>query len=221
MKYISKKLFAFPVLALLIAAVTYGKLPNEIPIHFDFYGNPDNYSSKLFIFVIPIIMAAVLLLADFLPKVDPKSSYYEKFPKAYQITHILLQILLLVVQLSTIVYTLKQEGILTIFVEGSFNISYIVCALLGITFIILGNYMPKFKQNFFCGIKTPWTLTDEENWYKTHRLTGKLWVLGGILMIFIPYFPGKVSAALLIVCSLIMVLAPMLYSYLLVRQKTK
>ena len=71
MKYVSKKLYAFPVIALMISLIAYPHLPDQIPIHFDFNGNPDNYSGKLFVLMIPIIMAALLVLADFLPKADP------------------------------------------------------------------------------------------------------------------------------------------------------
>ena len=108
MKYISKKLYIFPALALLISLITYPFLPEQIPIHFDFNGNPDNYSGKLFVLMIPIIMAALLVLADFLPKADPKSANYAKFPKAYQLFHVLVQLLLLVTHIVTVAYPILQ-----------------------------------------------------------------------------------------------------------------
>ena len=124
MKYISKKLYIFPALALLISLIAYPLLPEQIPIHFDFNGNPDNYSGKLFVLMIPIIMAALLVLADFLPKADPKSANYAKFPKAYQLLHVLVQLLLLVTHIVTVAYPILQmNGSLwgVTFVSGNFN----------------------------------------------------------------------------------------------------
>lgn len=224
MKYISKKLYIFPALALLISLIAYPFLPEQIPIHFDFNGNPDNYSGKLFVLMIPIIMAALLVLADFLPKADPKSANYAKFPKAYQLLHVLVQLLLLVTHIVTVAYPILQmNGSLwgVTFVGSSFNTGFIIGPLVGIMLIIIGNYMPKFKQSYFCGIKTPWALADEENWYKTHRFGGKLWVLGGALMVIIPFLPESIGMILIFTDILILVVIPYLYSYLIYRKKSK
>ena len=224
MKYISKKLYIFPALALLISLIAYPFLPEQIPIHFDFNGNPDNYSGKLFVLMIPIIMAALLVLADFLPKADPKSANYAKFPKAYQLLHIMVETVLLVSHILIVAYPLLHlNGSLwgVTFVSGNFNIGYIIDPLVGIMLIIIGNYMPKFKQSYFCGIKTPWALADEENWYKTHRFGGKLWVLGGALMVIIPFLPESIGMILIFTDILILVVIPYLYSYLIYRKKSK
>ena len=224
MKYISKKLYIFPALALLISLIAYPFLPEQIPIHFDFNGNPDNYSGKLFVLMIPIIMAALLVLADFLPKADPKSANYAKFPKAYQLLHIMVETVLLVSHILIVAYPLLHlNGSLwgVTFVSGNFNIGYIIVPLVGIMLIIIGNYMPKFKQSYFCGIKTPWALADEENWYKTHRFGGKLWVLGGALMVIIPFLPESIGMILIFTDILILVVIPYLYSYLIYRKKSK
>ena len=224
MKYISKKLYIFPALALLISLIAYPFLPEQIPIHFDFNGNPDNYSGKLFVLMIPIIMAALLILADFLPNADPKSANYAKFPKAYQLLHIMVETVLLVSHILIVAYPLLHlnGGLWGVtFVSGNFNTGYIIGPLVGIMLIIIGNYMPKFKQSYFCGIKTPWALADEENWYKTHRFGGKLWVIGGILMAIMPFLPESIGTVLLFVDIIILVVIPYLYSYLIYRKKSK
>lgn len=224
MKYISKKLYIFPAIALLISLIAYPFLPEQIPIHFDFNGNPDNYSGKLFVLMIPIIMAALLILADFLPNADPKSANYAKFPKAYQLLHIMVETVLLVSHILIVAYPLLHlnGGLWGVtFVSGNFNTGYIIGPLVGIMLIIIGNYMPKFKQSYFCGIKTPWALADEENWYKTHRFGGKLWVIGGILMAIMPFLPESIGTVLLFVDIIILVVIPYLYSYLIYRKKSK
>ena len=224
MKYVSKKLYAFPVIALMISLIAYPHLPDQIPIHFDFNGYPDDYSGKTFVLIIPIIMAGLLVLADYLPAADPKSENYAKFPKAYQLLHILVETLLLVCHIATIAYPLlEMSGSLwgVTFVGGNFNFGLIVGPMVGFALMLIGNYMPKFKQSFFCGIKTPWALSDEENWYKTHRFGGKLWVLGGVLFMAFPFLPNSYLPAVMIVLVLVLAFVPYLYSYLIFRNKNK
>lgn len=211
MKYISKKMFIIPIVSLLISAAVYPSLPEQIPVHFGFNGVPDNYAGKWFVFVIPLISALLTFVAEFMPKIDPKGHNYEKFPKAYQLIHWLVNLVLCGCNIFIIIYSLGYE----------FNVGYLAGPMVGIMFIILGNYMPKFKQSFFCGIKTPWALADEENWYKTHRFGGKLWVIGGVLFMAFPFLPHSYLPAVMIVLVLVLAFVPYLYSYLIFRNKNK
>ena len=97
------------------------------------------------------------------------------------------------------------------------NPSVFVSALLGLIFVIIGNYMPKLKVNHTVGIRLPWTLQSEDNWHKTHRLAGKLWVVGGLILLLesglqfaVPYVMGIVI--------LTIVFIPVMYSYQLSRK---
>ena len=81
----------------------------------------------------------------------------------------------------------------------------------GVVFIFIGNYMPKVKQNYFLGIKLPWTYASEENWNKTHRMAGKLWVVGGILLLMNFFFGIRWLEAVIMFA---MILIPVVYSYL-------
>ncbi len=211
MKYISKKLFIVPVVSLLIAAAAYPSLPDQIPIHFDFSGVPDNYAGKWFIFAIPLLSFVLTALAEFMPKIDPKGESYDKFPKVYQLMHWLINLVLCGCNVFIILYSLGYH----------FNIGYLSGPMVGIMLIVLGNYMPKFKQSFFCGIKTPWALADEENWYKTHRFGGKVWVIGGVLFMVLPFLPQTFMPITMVVSILILAFLPYLYSYLIFRNKNK
>ena len=93
-----------------------------------------------------------------------------------------------------------------------------VYLFLGLVFIIVGNYMPKVKQNYFLGIKLPWTYASEENWNKTHRMAGKLWVAGGIL--FLANFFFRIQWMEVII-MFAMILIPVVYSYLYSRKEQK
>lgn len=211
MKYISKKLFLIPLLSLLIAAIAYPQLPEQIPIHFDFSGTPDNYSGKLFIFVTPALSLLLTAMAEVMPKADPKKESYEKFPKAYQMIHVLTNLLLLGTNMLIIAISLGYD-----IDAGTF-----VMMAVGILFIIIGNYMPKFKQSFFCGIKTPWALADEENWYKTHRMGGRLWMIGGFVFLIVPFLNDALMPIVLGLNFIVLILLPYLYSYWIFRKKFK
>ena len=83
---------------------------------------------------------------------------------------------------------------------------------LGVLFIAIGNYMPKTRRNYTVGIRLPWTLDNDDNWIKTHRLAGKIWVIGGIII----FFNGFVQIAVtfvLVFTLIIMIVVPMIYSY--------
>ena len=93
----------------------------------------------------------------------------------------------------------------------------LVTAFLGIIFIILGNYLPKTHRNHTIGIRIPWTLSDDKNWHKTHRMAGKLWVLGGLLILLESFVQVAMPHVMGVVIA-IMIIAPMIYSFLLSRK---
>ncbi|MNY48937.1 Immunity protein SdpI [compost metagenome] len=89
---------------------------------------------------------------------------------------------------------------------------------LGLLFVVLGNYLPKVRSNFFIGIRTPWTLSSEEVWYQTHRLGGKLMVAAGILVILAAWLPQPQQLAVLLGAIGFSSLYPILFSYRLYRR---
>ena len=98
--------------------------------------------------------------------------------------------------------------------------SLIACLLVGAVLIIMGNYLPKSKQSYTVGIRLPWTLSSTENWNRTHRLAGKLWIFAGLCLIAAGIFthrsPAASAAALVIV--LIVLLVPSVYSFVLYKK---
>ena len=89
----------------------------------------------------------------------------------------------------------------------------------GALFLVIGNLMPKVKQNSTLGIKIRRTLQDEENWNATHRFAGKLWVIGGLLMLPASFLPGETAVALMLAATLLMAVAPVVYSYRFYRKR--
>ena len=193
----------FPILW---GVMIWSQLPNQISIHFNAAGQANNFQSKaLAVFGLPIFLLLVHLFVIFVTARDPKNqTMNEKMGKViYWLTPIVS------LSLSYLIYS-KALGSTT-------NPSIFVSALLGLIFVMMGNYMPKLKVNHTVGIRLPWTLQSEDNWHKTHRLAGKLWVLGGLILLIeagiqfaVPYVMGIVI--------LTIVFIPILYSYQLSRE---
>lgn len=193
----------FPILW---GVMIWSQLPNQIPIHFNFAGQANSFSSKLLAVIgLPIFLLLVHLFVIFVTSRDPKNqTMNEKMGKViYWLTPIVS------LSLSYLIYS-KALGSTT-------NPSIFVSALLGLIFVMMGNYMPKLKVNHTVGIRLPWTLQSEDNWHKTHRLAGKLWVLGGLILLLdaglqfaVPYVMGIVILAIVFI--------PVMYSYQLSRK---
>lgn len=212
MKLIHKKNYMnyiIVLIALIAAAIVFPMLPEEIPTHFNAQGVPDSYGSPLTVFLLPGIMLFVNILAEVLKYADPKAANYQMFSKHYYLLFLVINIFLLLVEGYIISYSMDWV---------SFNISTGITIALGILFMVIGNFLPKVKQNFFMGIKTPWTLADEQVWYKTHRFAGKIWFVAGLILCLCSFLPSKVFVPVLLVALLPAAVVPMIYSYIIFKR---
>ena len=193
----------FPILWGLII---WSQLPNQISIHFNAAGQANNFQSKaLAVFGLPFFLLLVHLFVIFMIGRDLKNRTMNE--KMVKVIYWLIPIVSLIV--SYLIYS-KALGSTT-------NPSVFVSALLGLIFVIMGNYMPKLKVNHTVGIRLPWTLQNEDNWHKTHRLAGKLWVIGGLILLLEACLQFALSYVLVLVI-LAIVFIPMMYSYQLSRK---
>lgn len=189
------------LIPIVIGFMFYSKMPEQVAIHWGFDGNPDGYASKVVaIVVLPLTLFVVNLLLPFLLKMDPK---YENISE--KTVNLLLWILPVV--------SLMASG-LTIFsaLGKQVNVNVFAPLVVGIMFTVIGNYLPKMSQSYTVGIKLPWTLNDEENWNKTHRLAGKLWVACGLLLIVGSF--TNMAMGLMIAMLVVAVIVPTVYSYM-------
>lgn len=160
------------VLPILIGLVLWDRLPDSIATHWGMDGQANGYSSKAStVFILPCILVILHLFAFFLVLNDPKKTNIHKKPM--MLTFWVIPFISLLI--NGMIY-LTALGI-------KVNVSVAISILIGVLFILLGNYMPKLRQNYTIGIKLPWTLSSEENWYRTHRLGGKLFIIGGVFVI--------------------------------------
>ncbi len=206
--------YLLAAVSLLLAIVLYPSLPAEIPTHWDIDGTV-TYSGKSTIFLTGSLGLLIAVLMDFLPRIDPRRRNYQKFNKYYDLFCVFMELFILMISLITITETYRP---------GTVSVPTLTMILIGILFLFIGNIMPKLKSNFYMGIKTPWTLSSEEVWHKTHRLGGKCFFLTGILCLVFALLPLRHSMVyVLCLGSLILIAAliPMVMSYLWWRQEQK
>lgn len=189
------------LLPILIGLYYWDRLPDPMAIHFSFNGTPDGYGSKpLAVFGLPVLLLALEALGIFAISYDPKKKNIS--PKIS----------------SFIIWLIPAISLVVSFLMYSCNLGYKTditkyCGLLiGILLIVSGNYLPKARQNYTVGIRIPWTLANEENWNRTHRLGGYLFVIGGFLITILSLL-GKLSFPAFIIIVLVITLVPILYSW--------
>ncbi|WP_297992234.1 SdpI family protein [Anoxybacillus sp.] len=148
-------------------------LPNEVAIHWNAAGEPDDFMNKWWgALLFPLFLTGITFLLIYLPKFDPRKENYKKFENVYHIFLHVFVIFFVILHVVTLAYN----------VGFSVQVDIVVPIGVGVLFIVLGNYMPKIKPNYFIGIRTPWTLDNEAVWQKTHRVGGKVFVMMGVLV---------------------------------------
>ena len=195
------------ILPVLIGIICWNRLPDVMATHFGMNNEANGFSSKAFaVFGIPLILLAVLWFGAIVTSRDPKRQNIS--PKMFSLTVWIAPVTSLVVAAILYPVNLGYELDITFFSE----------LLFGVMFIIIGTYLPKARQNYTIGIRVPWTLANEENWNRTHRLAGSLWIICGVLMIII-CLTRSASVQWLVGILLITVLVPCIYSYWLHAKK--
>ena len=193
---------AVTLLPILVGLLLWEHLPEQLPTHWGPNGTPDQYSSRAFaVFALPLVLLAIHWFCLFVTSKDPKNKDQNR--KVFGLTWFICPLV------SAFTATLMYTAALGI----SLPVISIAFALIGILFLVIGNYMPKCKQNHTIGIKIPWTLNDEANWNATHRLAGKTWVIGGILCIAFTFLPTIAKVIALLALLPLLILIPCLYSY--------
>ncbi len=195
------------LLPVLAGLIIWDKLPETMTTHFGVGGEADGYASKLFAVVgVPLILLVLHLFCLFITSLDPKAKNQNK-----KIAYLVLWLVPIIsIATMTMLYT-YNVGIAT-------SPEVYTLVFVGALFLILGNWLPKTRQNYAVGIKVPWTLDNELNWEKTHRLAGYLWMIGGIIMIIMG-ITTKAPEIVVIVSIFIVVVIPILYSYYLHAKK--
>jgi uncharacterized membrane protein len=197
---------------IVFSIIVYPSLPSEIASHWGVNGEVDGYMGKGFgTFFLPLLLIGLYALLIVLPKIDPKKENYEKFASTYNLIILLFVIFLAMLHVGVLLFNLGYD----------IKIDMIVPIAVGILFIVLGNYMPKFKHNYFVGIKTPWTLANEKVWAKTHRFGGKVFIVMGLVLILSAFINGTAQFIVLMAVTLGGVFLLFLMSYIYFKEETR
>ena len=180
-------------------------LPATMPIHWGANGEADGFATKINAMILTVgIMVLIYFVIAFVPRIDPRKENYKYFSKTYNILLNAVLLLFFFVNMSTILQGLGYNV----------PMSYIAPIMAGLVFIIIGNYLQRVRSNYFMGIRTPWTLSNENVWKKTHRLSGKIFFIGGLLILISAFLPDGYKSVIMWGSIVLCVAIPYLYSYL-------
>ena len=204
----------WPVLLLLAADVVFGlaiwpRMPVRVPTHFGVDGTPNRWGpSWVDAILLPGMAIGFYLLMLLLPLLDPRRANYARFPRTLRIYRFSLSGLFVAIHV--------------VLVRASFgavvNAATSIQVAVALLFIVLGNSLGRVRFNYFFGVRTPWTLNNEEVWNATHRLAARLWVVCGVVLIPAAFLSGALGHAARIGLIAIMVVVPVVYSFMLYRR---
>jgi len=201
-----KKEIPFIAIALLpfvYLAYIWNELPKEVPMHWNASGEIDRWGDKSELFMMIFMLTGITYLIFLvIPYIDPKQKLQNMGNKLNN-----LRMILGLFMSALAIYILFS-------VQQKTSNPVLIFPLVGLLFAFLGNYFKTIKPNYFIGIKTPWTLENEEVWKKTHLLGGKLWFVGGLLMALTFVLPNNIQIYTFLTIVGVITIVPIVYSYL-------
>lgn len=201
-------LLALPVM-LGITFWLYPLLPDPMPTHWDAAGQVDGYSSRMFgAVMLPVIALLIYVLLLLLPRIDPLRKSMQRNQQIYYILRHVLVVFMA---------GLHSVMLVSVAFKYDFLVALVTPMGVGVLFLLIGNYMPRMQPNWFMGIRTPWTLSNERVWRETHRAGGRMFMLGGVAMLLAPLLPPQWIFVPFIAIIILCALGPIMYSYWLFR----
>jgi len=195
----------------IVSIYIYPQMPEKMASHWNAQGQADGYMSKFWgLFLIPITLVGLALLFTAIPRIDPLKANIEKFRKYYDGLVVLFFIYMLSIQFHVILWNLG--------IKISPNI--IMPISIGILFFYIGVLCENAKRNWFIGIRTPWTLSNEKVWEKTHKIGGKLFKIAGVIA-FIGVFFQNYALFFILVPEFLAVAYTIIYSYFEYQKEVK
>jgi uncharacterized membrane protein len=158
----------------------------------------------------PLLGLALLCLFMIIPSIDPLKANIAQFRGFFNLFTVMIMVFLLYVHVLTILWNLGLHN---------YRMSGVLLPAVGLIFVLAGLMMRRAKRNFFIGIRTPWTLSSDHVWDRTHRIGGALFVVSGILAILGAFFPGPVAYWLVLAPVMASSVFAVVYSYVLWRRE--
>lgn len=192
------------LLPMLVGLILWNELPEEMATHFGTGGEPNGWSSKTFAVIgLPVVLLVLHWFCAYFTGMDPKKQNISD------------KMMTLVLWLVPVISLAGCGSIYAYALNNSVNTMIVGVMLVGCMFLVIGNYMPKMKQSYTLGIKLPWTLHSQENWNRTHRFAGRVFMIGGIVILAAALFKWHWLIAVTMVGT---VLIPTIYSYILFKK---
>lgn len=194
--------------SLALSAWAWTQIPDDalVPIHWGIDGRADGFAPKpVGLLIMPIAAAVVAALLAVVPRIEPRRANLERSGKAYGATWIAVMTVLGGVHVLAIAVALG----------ATLDVARIVLTGTGAMFVVIGNYLPKVRPNYLMGIRTPWTLSSDLSWVKTHRIGGRLFVVEGLILVVLGLLrPEPVVLAIGLVGAIAAILiVSVVYSY--------
>jgi uncharacterized membrane protein len=200
-------------IAISAGAVFWNRLPDQMASHWDINDQVNGTMPKVWgMFLIPLITLGMLVLFLIVPSIDPLKANIAKFRESFNLFIVLIIAFMLYIHGLTLAWSLGYQD---------FKMSAAMLPFMGVLFIAIGFMLRKAKRNFFIGIRTPWTLSSDSVWDKTHQLGSILFMASGALAIIGGFFGGMTAFWLMFVPLIGSSLFLVVYSYVLYRQETK
>lgn len=200
------------IIATVASGLVYNKLPEMAASHWDANGQVNGYLPRFWAaFLMPLMSIGLLFLLLAVPSIDPLKANIAKFRNYYNAFVMVVIVFMLIIHGITLAWNLGYD---------QFNISNAIIPAVGLIFIFAGIMMAKAKRNFFIGIRTPWTLSNDTVWEETHKLGSKLFIGAGIVS-FLSAFFGEIGFWIMFIVIMIAAIIPIIYSYVLWRNITK
>lgn len=198
------------VLSALAGVVLYGALPEQIATHFGVSGEANGFTPKLFALILtPLLMTVLSIVLFFIPRIDPLQKNIEQFRSQYNLLVVLIISFLAYLHGLIIVWNLGYE----------FNMSKVVVPSIGVLLMGVGYSIRQAKRNWFVGIRTPWTLSSDAVWEKTHILASELFIISGTIAL-IAIFAPQYAWVFLIFPLLGTLVVTVIYSYIIYTQES-
>lgn len=194
------------VLAFVASAAVYQDLPARMPTHWNVSGEVDGWSSRPWgAFMIPAMLVVMLAAFYLLPRIDPRGSNYAKFRGTYEIVIFAIMAFMLGVHFVVLANSLGQD----------ISVDRVMPVGVGILFMVIGNLLPRMRPNWFIGVRTPWTLSSDRVWDRTHRFGGWLFVAAGTLILLSGLIAPRLAYAILIGSAVAVSVGLLAYSYII------
>lgn len=199
------------ILSLLLSAAFYAQLPQMVASHWDAQGEVDGYMSKFWgLFLMPLLLVALAILFAFIPRIDPLRENIEQFRRYYDGFIIVFYVFMFAIHLQILLWNLG--------IHISPNV--LLPVGLGLLVYYCGILCENAKRNWFIGIRTPWTLSNQTVWDKTHKIGGKLFKIAGIVAL-IGIFFQRYALYFILVPIFVVSCYTVIYSYVAYRKETK